>query len=85
MALILRLPSLLTYTEHLSPARRADTLSGRTFVFHDDSLWILDLNLFSAFHARGLHLNLLSPKICSREWHQDADQSIARGSPEKSD
>ena len=49
----------LTYSEDFGPAPRADTLSRRTLVLHCDSPWVLDLNLFSAFHAIRLHLNLL--------------------------
>jgi hypothetical protein len=53
------LPDLLTYPEYLGPALRAYALSRRALVLHFDSLWILDLNLFSAFHAICLHFNLL--------------------------
>ncbi len=63
-SLISRLLGLLTYAEYLSPAHWADTLSRRAFVLHDDSPGTLDLNLFSAFHAICLHLNLLASKIC---------------------
>ena len=53
------LRALLAYAKYLGPAPRAYTLSGRTLVLHSDSPWILDLNLFSAFHAICLHLDLL--------------------------
>ena len=62
--LVQRLPGLLTYAEYLSPTRRANALSCRTFVLHDDGLGILDLNLFPAFHAICLHLDLLMLQIC---------------------
>ncbi len=63
-AVIQRLPGLLTDAEYLSPTRWADTLSCWTFVLHGDGLWIFDLNLFSAFHAICLHLDLLTLQIC---------------------
>ena len=63
-AFVQRLPGLLTDAEYLSPTRRADTLSCGTFVLHGDGFWILDLNLFSTFHAICLHLDLLMLQIC---------------------
>ena len=55
---------LFTYAKYLGPAPRAYTLGGRTLVLHFDGLWILDLNLFPAFHAICLHFDLLASRIC---------------------
>ena len=52
--------ALFANSEDFGATDRADALSCRSLVLHDDALGILDLFLGSALHTVCLHVTLLS-------------------------
>ncbi len=75
----LRYSLTFTDTKYLGAAGRTNTLGCRSFVFQGDGFGIFDINLFSAFHAIGLHSSLLDQKISVVDYHLSAEESRPAG------